>query len=228
MARVGAGQRVTEKHPGPAVVVVDQHERDEPLHHLDSPATSGGLVGWARQRPWSTISNRWRGVRSRRSTRRCRRRWATCRRARRCCSPPRSRRGPGRLRHRRSGRTGSASGAPRRAAAPADRDAPASCGARIRTVHPCCGGCRLAHVVSWRVRCPRRARTAPPGSRATCSLPLPAHSRSLPLPSRPRPQDIAQRGRHRASGRRTVSPLDHARLSDRQGFTRPRQGRQSA
>ena len=43
--RVGVGQRVTEVQSGPAVVVVDQHERDEPLYDLDSSAASGELVG---------------------------------------------------------------------------------------------------------------------------------------------------------------------------------------
>ena len=46
VARVGAGHRVTEVHSGPAVVVPDQHERDEPLHHLDSPTAPGGFAGW--------------------------------------------------------------------------------------------------------------------------------------------------------------------------------------
>jgi hypothetical protein len=46
MVRAGAGQWVTQKHSGSTVVMVDQHERDEPLHDLDSPAASGGLIGW--------------------------------------------------------------------------------------------------------------------------------------------------------------------------------------
>src|SRR3954453_5253416 len=46
VARVGAGHRMTEVHSGPAVVVADQHERDEPLHHLDFPTAPGGFAGW--------------------------------------------------------------------------------------------------------------------------------------------------------------------------------------
>src|SRR3954463_5395320 len=46
MTGVGPGHRMTEVHSGPAAVVADEHERDEPLHHLDSPTPRGGVVGW--------------------------------------------------------------------------------------------------------------------------------------------------------------------------------------
>ena len=55
VARVGVGQRVAEMHSGPAVVVVDQHERDEPLYDLDSSAASGELVG--RGPPLAVVHN---------------------------------------------------------------------------------------------------------------------------------------------------------------------------
>jgi hypothetical protein len=37
---------VTEENAGSRVVVVDQDDCDEPLHDLDSPAASGGLLVW--------------------------------------------------------------------------------------------------------------------------------------------------------------------------------------
>jgi hypothetical protein len=46
MTGVGTGHRMTEVHSGPAAVVADEHERDEPLHDRDSPTTRGGFIGW--------------------------------------------------------------------------------------------------------------------------------------------------------------------------------------
>jgi hypothetical protein len=224
MTGAGAGHRMTEVHPGPAAVVADEHERDEPLddhdsvtravaHRMESangrdPNLKTDRVGFGPERHFDGAigGHRCVGVLD-----------AVARR----------------LAHRQSqiafGVPGqderSTSDAPQRAAAPAGRDAQASCDARIQTIHPAPArrSARLAHVASSHVLTIRiRARTAPPRSDRRFPPVIPTVSRRASHQSMPagpvgrgcsQPAVAVQRTRSGAPALRGIdgdSALDHA------------------